>query len=95
MKQFEIELREQCQKRGGARARRVLRFLDRDPKGKAAQQLHARRLKAMEDRAASEVRMDAMRDGIELGAIDWSQIDWDKLFANIIKLIEMLIAAFT
>lgn len=35
-----------------------------------------------------------LRNGGTVGAIDWSSIDWEKLLASIMKLIEMILKLF-
>ncbi len=82
-KSFENVLREQCQARGGPRAKRVLRVLDR-------KFLPGRRAKLLRKWEA-EARDHLAANGLKVGA-DWGSVkerDWDAFFD---KLLEFLLA---
>ncbi len=81
---FEAALREQCEERGGLKAKKILKVLNM-PESK-------RRTRII-GRLESHARVHLVSEGAvgAEGAIDWGSIDWNKFFTGLIQLLTTLL----
>lgn len=88
--QFETSLRNYLDspkgKKRGIKARRLRKFLDMKPSAK-----RTKFLKRFKAHAATLVHQEGMSAVADVDAIDWENINWDKIFENLMNLLEFIL----